>query len=327
MENSPSLRIDDSIEGYLKMAFNRSFLPSTHSIKSQTAYRILYGFSPHCPDVLKGLHIDLYGEVLLLQNQQKEALNPTIIDLLLKSFPRPETMLLQSRYMENGRFQHHTKCLRGLLKSEQQLVWEPPFQFQVQFLRSLDTGLYLDTALVRKWLYQNSKGKRILNLYSYTGSYGVVAMLGGAKDVINVDNSKTALQQAKQNYERNQLPINPRSFCHEDIKDFLRMANKKKDSFDMVIIDPSPPTPHYKTKEEKLSFYINALHHALKAIRPNGQILLSCHSFLDFSEEELRNTLLSTYPTMQLLEKIAYPEVYEISHPKMLVLQYQPNER
>lgn len=321
MANLSSIKTNLTAEGCLLAAFQHLIALPPPNSESQITKRLFHGFAEDIPEELKSVTIDIYGNTLLVQRQSEGLPSQTFRDLLLGIFTQPETILYKSRYVSDGRFLHQTTLLRGFNAEEPFWVCENQLKFYVHLRTALDSGLYLDTAEVRLWLTNNANQKRILNLYSYTGSYGVAAMKGGALDVINVDSSNSAHQLAKKNYELNQLKINPRSFCQYDVKEFLRVAAKKNDSYDLIIIDPSPPSFALKTKEDKLKYYLNPLQKCLKILRPNGQILLSCHSFIAFTLEELKEAIQSINPMLTFSEEIPYPIHFAINSPKMLVIR------
>ena len=298
MVNSPSKKTDLSFESYFLLAFERLDTFFAASKPSTSCLRLFHGFDDSYPPTLKGLTIDLYFPIILIQTSQQTELSQTVIYYIQKKLPENTPIIYKSRFYENGKFQHKTTVLQGSVASTSFIVRENNIFFSVQLSENLDTGLYLDTALVREWLFNNSAKKKILNLYSYTCSYGIVALLGGAIDVINVDSSRSALQTGKANYEANQMAINPRSFSHLPVNDFLRYARKKKDSFDTIILDPSPPHFSLHTVTEKMAYYLGPIQKCLELLKPMGLLLVSCHSFTDLSPSEFKDTIIKSCPTL-----------------------------
>lgn len=108
-------------------------------------------------------------------------------------------------------------------------------KFKVNLFDYLDTGLFLDHRLARRYIQQNAKDKRFLNLFSYTGSASVHAAIGGAKSVMTVDMSKTYLKWAEENFALNRLK-NPR-FRFEQA-DCLKWLEHAQGQYDLIFLDP-----------------------------------------------------------------------------------------
>lgn len=93
-------------------------------------------------------------------------------------------------------------------------------------------GLYLDQRLQRSWVRETSRGRRVLNLFSYTGGFSVAASAGGAREVVSVDASKSMLNWSRVNHALNDLAPGPH-LCRDALK-FL----EKCEPFDLIICDP-----------------------------------------------------------------------------------------
>ena len=138
------------------------------------------------------------------------------------------------------------KYRRGLDSKEEALTGSDPktmveehgIKFEVNLNDGLNCGLFLDMRQNRWMVGQAAKGKKVLNCFSYTCSFGVHARLGGAREVINTDISRKILERGKNNYELNALLPAPGEFVKVSSIDFLERALKKGNSFDMIILDP-----------------------------------------------------------------------------------------
>src|SRR3954451_3267922 len=140
----------------------------------------------------------------------------------------------------------------------------------------LDTGLFLDHRITRQMVKEESKDKRVLNLFCYTGSFSVYAAAGGAVSVTSVDLSKTYLQWAEDNFVINRFKDkNKFHFIHADVKQYLQTL--KPDSFDLVIIDP-PTFSNSKRMKDFLDIqrdHVELLNNVLQAISNNGIVYFS----------------------------------------------------
>jgi 23S rRNA (cytosine1962-C5)-methyltransferase len=134
----------------------------------------------------------------------------------------------------------------------------------------LSVGLFLDMREVRDWVRNMAQGRRVLNLFAYTCSFGVSAMLGGATRVLNLDVSKTYLEWGKANYELNDLAVDPHDFVFGEAFDWLGRFARRAELFDMVIVDPPSfsSTPFSVARD-----YPRLVETAAAAISPGGILI------------------------------------------------------
>lgn len=117
------------------------------------------------------------------------------------------------------------------------IAHEGGLQFKVNLTDYLDTGLFLDHRPLRQQFRSAAAGKRVLNLFAYTGAFSVYAAAGAATTVTTVDLSNTYLQWAKANMELNELLDESRhDFVASDVMDFLKQYEGP--AFDLVFVDP-----------------------------------------------------------------------------------------
>jgi 23S rRNA (cytosine1962-C5)-methyltransferase len=144
-----------------------------------------------------------------------------------------ERIYFRERRRKAGRLDQYEK-----LASEQEffIVHEAGLSFRVNLTDYLDTGLFLDHRITRRMVRQEAVGRRVLNLFCYTGSFSVYAAAGGAVSVDSVDLSKTYLGWAEANMELNGFSGGSRRFIHADVKQWLDEAPSAQ--YDLVIMDP-----------------------------------------------------------------------------------------
>lgn len=155
-------------------------------------------------------------------------------------------------------------------------VEENGLKFLVNLTDYLDTGLFLDHRITRGMVKNECEGKRMLNLFCYTGSFSVYAAAGNAKDVTSVDLSKTYLAWAEDNFKANNLssPGNYH-FIHADVKQYLKTL--KPNSFDIVVMDP-PTFSNSKRMKDFLEIqkdHVELLNDVLAATTNNGIVYFS----------------------------------------------------
>jgi len=123
-------------------------------------------------------------------------------------------------------------------RHERAEVLEHGVRYEVRPSAGLSAGLFLDMRDVRAWLRSVSSGRSVLNLFAYTCSLGVCAMLGGAQRVVNVDVSRPYLERGKANFALNALQVDSRDFIYGDAFDWLHRFARRSETFDLVIVDP-----------------------------------------------------------------------------------------
>lgn len=161
------------------------------------------------------------------------------------------------------------------------VVHENGLPFWVNLTDYLDTGLFLDHRPLRKKVRGQSEGKTVLNLFSYTGSFSVYAVAGGAKHVTTVDLSNTYLDWAKDNFTLNGFDWKQHTFIKTDAKAWLAEAASKQ--FDIIILDP-PTISRSKMADTKFDVQLDQtelINNALRLLKPGG-ILYFSTNFRDF---------------------------------------------
>jgi len=136
-------------------------------------------------------------------------------------------------------------------------VQEGPLRFLVNLADRLDTGLFLDHRNTRARVREESRGKRMLNLFAYTGSFTVAAATGGAARTTSVDLSATYLDWAGRNLALNGI----RSGEHALVRaDCLRWLEEARGAWDLVVLDPPP---HSTSKGMRGDFNVQRDHRRL----------------------------------------------------------------
>ncbi|MGQ0738552.1 MAG: class I SAM-dependent methyltransferase [Bacteroidota bacterium] len=145
-----------------------------------------------------------------------------------------ENIFLKLRQRKPGRLGQYQKY------DEQQhefVVGESGLKFMVNLSDYLDTGLFLDHRITRQMVREQSAGKKVLNLFAYTGSFSVYAAAGEAREVTTVDLSKTYLQWAEKNLQLNGFSDAGRyKFVHADVLQYLKTL--PANYFDLIMMDP-----------------------------------------------------------------------------------------
>ena len=156
-------------------------------------------------------------------------------------------------------------------------VQEGPCRFWVNFKDYLDTGLFLDHRPTREMIGKLATGKRFLNLFAYTATASVHAILGGAKSSISVDLSRTYLDWAQRNFRLNHIDADQHQLLQQDCLDWLQMAQKKPYLFDLIFIDP-PTFSNSKKMEQVFDVqrdHVDLIASAMRLLSPQGTLIFS----------------------------------------------------
>ena len=186
-------------------------------------------------------YIDFYDKYVHISSKDDGSdadlarLEPGLIEDVSRMLYVPSDRIRIKRRPKQGRTVQHEK------QSEEQLslwVQEYGLWFLVNLSDYVDTGLFLDHRITRQLVRQGAMGKRMLNLFGYTGSFSVNAASGGASETVTVDLSNTYLTWARRNMEQNGFIGEAHSFVEEDARRYLQYATDRGEKFHLIIIDP-----------------------------------------------------------------------------------------
>ena len=250
-----------------------------------TAYRLVHGEG----DFLPGLIIDIYGSVAVIQahsagmfhsrNEIAEALKKiygsrlsAIYDKSAATAPFKAGLDLNDGFLW---------VADGIEEPVEDVVYENGNKFIVNWVEGQKTGFFLDQRDNRALVGKYAAGKRVLNLFCYTGGFSIYSLAGGAESVDSVDSSKKAMELVDRNVELNgsQYVEKHTSYC-DDAIEFMR--NCRADKYDMMIVDPPAFAKHRGALDNALRAYkrLNAL--AIEKIKSGGIIFTySCSQVVD----------------------------------------------
>jgi 23S rRNA (cytosine1962-C5)-methyltransferase len=159
------------------------------------------------------------------------------------------------------------------------VVRERGLRFAIDLLRAGNPGLYLDARPVRDWIRRNAAGRRVLNLFAFSGSLGVAAAVGGARPVVHVDSHGGALAWCRVNAELNQLAIDERDLARMNIYQHIRRAQAGRQRYGGIIVDPppGPAEPRRKDRTPGLRGTFALVQPAARMLEPGGWLLCFHH--------------------------------------------------
>ncbi len=208
------------------------------------------------------------------------------------------------------------------------VVQENGCRFLIDFVESQKTGFFIDQRENRKLIESFCKTKKVLNTFCYTGGFSVYAARAGALFVHSVDSSKRAVEMAEKNMQLNKFDIDKNPCFVSDTLEFLK---DKKDTYDVIILDPPAYAKHFSAKHNAVQGYkrLNAL--AMKNIISGGIIFtFSCSQVIDrkLFLDTITAAAIESGRQMRILYHLSQPADHPINifHPegeylKGLVLQ------
>lgn len=202
---------------------------------STNAYRLFNGFY----EGMAGIVLDLYAQSLVIFDHNSSPLPNDFIENTIStvrsSLPKIDTVLLKQRQASEERLKNGI-CIHG--NNLPIHIDEFGVTYTIDLQMNQDASFYLDTRNLRQWLRENMEGLRVLNTFAYTGSLGIAAGIGGAKEVVQTDLNPKFLKIASTSWQINGLPDERHTVIAGD---FFRVAGRlrnQKGLFDCVIIDP-----------------------------------------------------------------------------------------
>ncbi len=197
-----------------------------------------------------------------------------------------DKVIYTARKKREGREQHE--------KGDESLsiiVKENGLEFECELLRYVDTGLFLDHAETREMIRNEAMGMRVLNLFSYTGSFSVYAASGGAESVTSVDLSNVYTAWARRNLDRNGF-LDPGKYrvVASDAWAYLEEAKANGERYDIVIFDPPAFSNSHKAEDFDVERdYERYLARISSILAPGGCVLFSENlSGFTFYKESLK---------------------------------------
>ncbi|WP_333607313.1 class I SAM-dependent methyltransferase [Arsukibacterium sp.] len=238
-------------------------------------------------DGLPGITIDKYADVLVLQlvSAGADAQRKNLLAALIQLFPSHS---IYERSDVDVRKKEGLKPVTGWLAAEREhgevLIKEHGMTLLVDVIQGHKTGFYLDQRASRAAVKRLASGARVLNCFSYTGTFAVAALQGGASEVINADMSELALSTASRNAELNQLDLSKLTNVKADVFKLLRQYHEQGELFDIIILDP----PKFAESKSQLMGAcrgykdINRL--AMQLVKPGGLLFtFSCSGLMEDS--------------------------------------------
>lgn len=282
------------------------------------AYRLVHGEG----DFLPGLVIDIYGPTAVLQahspgmhfarRQVAEAIAGLEGLGVRNVYYKSETTLP---------YKAHLDAQNGYIlgEFETSIATENSLRFNIDWLRGQKTGFFLDQRDNRQLLQHYSRGRRVLNMFCYTGGFSVYALRGDAVSVDSVDSSEKAITLTDANVELN-FPGTDRHRSYA-VDAFKFLDTMERDAYDLIVLDPPAFAKHRSALRNALRGYQRINAKAMEKIAPGG-ILFTFSCSQAVTREQFRLAVFSaaaqTGRRIRILHQLTQPADHPVNiyHPE-----------
>ena len=295
-------------------------------------YRLVYGDS----DLLPGLVVDRFGDHLVVQlasaamERHKDAVVEALVQVLK---PRGILFKNDSSARDAEGLERYVETAFGVMP-EWVALEENGVKFEAPVQGGQKTGWFYDHRLNRARLAPYVKGKRVLDLFSYVGGWGVQAAVFGASEVMCVDGSALALDGVERNAALN--GVAEKMACVEgDVFEALKELKAAEERFDVIVADPPAFIKRKKDLKNGEAAYRRLNEAAMRLLTKDG-ILVSASCSMHLPEDDLQNILLGSARHLdrhiQLLERggqgpdhPVHPAIAETRYIKSLTCRILPS--
>ncbi len=298
-------------EKFFKKCINKAISKRNdlHVVHNTDAYRLFNAEG----DGIGGLSIDRYGQSILIQWYSRGIYKhkDVIVNILKKRLPTM-SIFEKKRFGEGGKYIAGNDFVLGNYPEEPMIVSQNGIKYVVDLDDGAMTGLFLDQRNVRSRLRNvYAKDKHVLNLFSYTGAFGVAAKLGGAMSTTNVDIANRSIELTRRNYEANNLEFTDDDMIVMDVFSYISWAVRNGKKWDVVILDPPSFSRSKKKNFTVENDYMNLAAEVSKLLSDKG-VLIASTNYSKWSTEsfvdELSDNLLSVKSAVNVKEVFTLPD-------------------
>lgn len=283
------------------------------------AFRLIHGEG----DGLPGLVIDVYNRTAVMQahsvgmhvsrREIADALAEVLDGIIDNIYYKSETTLAYKASEDGG-----NGFLKGSLATADDIATENGLKFHVDWLGGQKTGFFVDQRENRALLERYSHGRKVLNMFCYTGGFSFYAMRGGAELVHSVDSSSRAIDITRANVGLN-FPDDTR---HEAFaEDAFKYLDRMGDQYDLIILDPPAFAKHKDALRNALMGYRKLNAKAFEKIRSGGILFtFSCSQVV--TKDNFRTAVFTAAAMsgrrVRILHQLTQPADHPVSiyHPE-----------
>ena len=193
-------------------------------------------------------------------------------------------------------------------------VTEHGLSFLADLYDGQKTGLFLDHRDNRREFGRWARGKRVLNLFSYTGGFSLHAAKGGAAEVVSVDSAPGAAIDAEENFRLNGLDPAPHRFVVADVFDYLAEAARRGEKFDLIVCDPPSFGRGVKHLDKAKSAYVRVNSAGMRVLAADGlYAAASCTARID--PVEFLQTVAAAAAKTRRVFQVCFEGGQAVDHP------------
>lgn len=269
-------------------------------------------------DFLPGLIVDRYADFLSLQilSSGIEKVQQSIIEILVKHLS-PKGIF--DRSDANSRTHEGITAENGLLWGEAPAefiaIKENGIIYHINIAEGQKSGFYCDQRDNRKILASYTKGKNVLDCFSYSGGFTLNAFTEGANEVTSVDSSALALETLQQNITLNQFDATKLVSIQSDVNKQLRAFSDEGKTFDVVILDPPKYAPSRSAVDRAARAYKDLNRRGLMLLESGGLLAtFSCSGAVDIAtfKNIIAWAALDAGKEIQIIKQFCQPEDHPI---------------
>ena len=274
------------------------------------AFRLVHGEG----DGLPGLIIDVYRNTAVVQAHSvgMHRARHDIAHALMQLMPQE----LENVYYKSDKtlpFMEEIDAESGYLfgGNADSVAKEYGLQFQIDWVKGQKTGFFIDQRENRRLLEQYAEGRKVLNMFCYTGGFSVYALRGGAKEVHSVDSSERAIEITNGNVELNFPGCGNHYAYAEDAFKFLSNMDR---SYDLIVLDPPAFAKHRGAIHNALKGYTRLNAMAFEKIKPGGLLFtFSCSQAV--SKDQFRLAVFTAAAQSKRFVRILHQLHQPADHP------------
>ncbi|MFV0558005.1 MAG: class I SAM-dependent rRNA methyltransferase [Enterococcus sp.] len=285
---------------------------SFYQLKGTTAFRLFNGEG----DGLGGLTIDLYQDYLVLSwyNDTLYQEHAVILAALLAVFPEILGVYEKIRFTSSL---PESRFVTGKQAIEPLIVEENHVKYATYLNEGLMTGIFLDQKEVRGRLVDGlAAGKRVLNMFSYTGAFSVAAAMGGAYHTTSVDLAKRSLGKTQEQFSVNHINPSDHAIHVMDVFGYFNYAKKKNLGFDLIVLDPPSFARNKKKVFSVAKNYGELITDSLAILNRNGVIIASTNAAnlpLERFQKIIETAMQEKKVKYQLVERHLLPADFAVN--------------
>jgi 23S rRNA (cytosine1962-C5)-methyltransferase len=285
---------------------------------STSMYRLVHGEG----DGLPGLIIDMYGSTAVIQAHSLGMhLNIDQISKALQEILGSKLKAIYDKSSETLSKIKDAETVNGFIYGEAsgvEICTENDCKFNIDYVHGQKTGFFIDQRDNRALLGEYAKGKKVLNVFCYTGGFSIYALKHGALEVHSLDSSAKALELTDENVRLGGFDIDKHRSIKADAVEYLKTMEQE---YDIIVLDPPAFAKRMDARHAAVQAYKRINVQAMRQLKPGGLLFtFSCSQAVD--AELFRHTMtaaaIEAQREVRILHKMRQPADHPVNifHPE-----------